>query len=421
MNNSRSSVNDFWNDFVKFMLNMDIPRQKADTYSFWAQKFAISLKGVPLRDRSVKDINNFFDKMRSSGEISSWQEERAREGLRILYRDFYKIKPSDMPKTRFEKSSGKDNITDYGRFNSLCGDVLTSVRTELRVRNYSKRTEETYLSWISRFFWFNGCKKPEEVEPDDIRRYLSYLALEKGVAPSTQNQAMNAIVFLFHKVMKVEVGSFSGFANAKVPIRKPKALNHADIKRLFSELKGQYFVMAGIMYGSGLRLMECLRLTVADIDFEQGTVMVRSGKGRKDRVTILAKGIVKQLREQIADARRWYEEDKKYDSSVKWADYYIFPSDHLSVDSRTRKVKRVHVSRNNLNREIKAAAERAAIERTVSPHILRHSFASHLVEAGCHIQTIQELMGHADSSTTMIYTHPVNRPGEKVSSPIDSL
>jgi integron integrase len=277
------------------------------------------------------------------------------------------------------------------------------------------------LYWVKRFLCFHGLKPPHEIGPEGIKEYLSYLAMEKQVSPSTQNQAMNAIVFLYKQVLEVESGNFSGFANAKVPLRKPTVLNNDEIRRIFAQLKGQYFVMAGLMYGSGLRLMECLNLKVKDIDFEKGTITVRFGKGGKDRATVLSESLTVPLREQLDRAKGLFNADKEHDASMEWFDYHIFPSNALHIDNGTRKIKRGHISRINLYREIKRASVEAGIEKTVSPHTFRHSFATHLLESGCHIQTIQELLGHADEATTMIYMHPMNMPGIHPRSPLDNL
>jgi integron integrase len=255
------------------------------------------------------------------------------------------------------------------------------------------------------------------------------------VAASTQNQALNAIVFLYSQVLNLTPGDFADFTRAQRPGRLPVVLTREEVKRLLDGLTGVYALMGGLLYGSGLRLMECLRLRIKDVDLERRRLIVRQGKGRKDRVTVLPDRYLEALREQIARTRRIFEDDlskgstgvylpdaleRKNPAAAKdWRWQYVFPAERMSVDPRSGAVRRHHLHENNLAREVTRAARGAGISQPVTCHALRHSFATHLLEAGSDIRTVQELLGHADVSTTMIYTHVLNRPGLAVKSPAD--
>jgi integron integrase len=295
------------------------------------------------------------------------------------------------------------------------------------VRHYSLRTEEAYVNWIQRFLSFNGLKDPSELDAGHIRKYLDFLAGERSVSASTQNQALNAIVFLCTQVMKKDPGDFNDFARAKKPVRVPTVLTKNEVDRLLDRLDGVYYLMAGLLWGSGLRVMECVRLRVQDVDFETGQITVRDGKGAKDRVTMLPERFAGPLREQIEFARRLFNADRGQktagvyvfpaierkcpNAGKEWIWQYIFPSERLSVDPRSATVRRHHLVPEVLQRRIKEAAFKAGITKRVSCHTLRHSFATALLLSGSDIRTVQELLGHSDVATTMIYTHVLNKPG----------
>ncbi|MBW1692530.1 MAG: integron integrase, partial [Deltaproteobacteria bacterium] len=275
----------------------------------------------------------------------------------------------------------------------------------------------------------------ENLGSSKIKAYLDYLAETREVSASTQNQALNAIVFLYEQVLKGDAGEFADFVRAKRPRRLPVVLTREEVEMLLDELSGVKQLMAGLLYGSGLRLMECLRLRVQDIDFKMHQIMVRDGKGQKDRVTMLPERYKKSLQRQLKYARSLYSQDmsegtagvyiwpalaRKYPTASKeWKWQYVFPSSRLSVDPRSRLVRRHHLHENTIQKAVKTAAEKAGIPKRVNCYALRHSFATHLLEGGYDIRTVQELLGHADVSTTMIYTHVLNKPGLAVKSPAD--
>jgi integron integrase len=313
--------------------------------------------------------------------------------------------------------------------------LLEEVRQCLRLRHYSIRTEQAYVQSIKRFILFHHKRHPKEMGAEEIRQYLSHLANVGRVSASTQNQALSALLFLYREVMSIELLYIDGIERAKRPGRVPVVLTREEADRVISEMRGVYRLMASLLYGSGLRLMECIRLRVKDVDFGYSQITVRDGKGEKDRRTILPQSLVKQLRFQLARARLLYEEDlqrgygrvylpyaleRKYlNASTEWVWQWVFPANKLSTDPRSGEVRRHHASEDMLQAEVKRAVRGAGVEKRVSCHTFRHSFATHLLESGYDIRTVQELLGHASVETTQVYTHVLNKGGRGVRSPLD--
>ncbi len=314
--------------------------------------------------------------------------------------------------------------------------LLDQVRDVTRRKHYSIRTESTYCDWIRRYILFHGKKHPKDMGAVEIERFLTHLAVHGKVAASTQNQALCAIVFLYKHVLNMEIKGKISAERAKRPQRLPVVLSRLEIDRLIHQMEGMYWLMAGLLYGSGMRLMECLRLRVKDVDFNQRYIVVRSGKGDKDRVTLLPERLIPELENQLHYAKGLHDNDlrrgygavylpnalsRKYPKAAKsWIWQYIFPSTKLSRDPRSQKTRRHHIDQSCLQRAVKTAAQKAKIHKPVTPHTLRHSFATHLLESGYDIRTIQELLGHNDVTTTMIYTHVLQRGPGAVRSPMDS-
>ncbi len=306
----------------------------------------------------------------------------------------------------------------------------------LRVGQYQWRTEQTYRDWAWRFADWLG-RDPESATDADLRGFLSWLATERGVAASTQRQALNALVFFFREVLGVEPGRLEGYRPARPGTRFPTVLTRSECQRLFGAMDGTAGLMARLMYGAGLRLMELLRLRVQDLDFARGIVIVRSGKGGKDRPTVLPEGLRRPLADHLDRVRALYERDraggvagvwlppplehKLPHAGLEWGWQWAFPSRQLSMDPRAGAMRRHHVLEGAFQASVRDAARRAGIAKRVTPHVLRHSFATHLLESGSDIRTVQELLGHEDVATTMIYTHVLNRPGVSVHSPLDGL
>ena len=282
--------------------------------------------------------------------------------------------------------------------------LLEQVRDAIRRRHYSERTEETYVHWIKRFIFFSGKRHPAELGGEEVTAFLNYLARERTVAAATQNQALSALLFLYKEVLGQPLPWLDGLERAKRPARVPSVLTREEVRGLLAHMRGSKWLMASLLYGAGLRLRECLKLRVKDVDFGYRQIVVRNGKGAKDRVKMLPDALARKY------PRAQYE----------WGWKFVFPSHKLSTDPRTGVIRRHHVYENYLVRGVKEAARAARIVKHVSCHTLRHSFATHLLEGGYDIRTVQELLGHADVSTTMIYTHVLNKGGRGVASPLDA-
>jgi len=315
--------------------------------------------------------------------------------------------------------------------------LLDRVRWLLRAKHYSIRTEQSYTDWIRRFILFHKKRHPDEMGEKEISDFLSHLAVEKNVSASTQNQAFSALLFLYQQVLDRKLNFIDNVQRVTRPAKLPVVLTPSEANKVLNRLKGDYRLMAELLYGSGLRLMECLRLRVKDIDFGYGHITVRDGKGLRDRVTVLPERLRVPLQLQLQHVQEIHQRDlangngrvympfaldRKFQNanrSLAWQ--YVFPADHLSVDPRSGEKRRHHISENNLQKAVKVAVNRAGIRKAASCHTFRHSFATHLLENGHDIRTVQELLGHKDVSTTMIYTHVLNKPGLAVRSPLDQV
>ncbi|OGA70059.1 MAG: integrase [Betaproteobacteria bacterium RIFCSPLOWO2_12_FULL_68_20] len=315
--------------------------------------------------------------------------------------------------------------------------LLDQVRDAIRRRHYSYRTEETYVHWIRRFIFFTGKRHPRELGAPEVTAFLNHLASERDVAASTQNQALSALLFLYKEVLATPLPWLDGLERAKRPARMPTVLTPEEVKRLLERMRGTKKLMASLLYGAGLRLRECLKLRVKDVDFGYRQILVRDGKGGKDRVTMLPEPLIEPLKAQLERAKRLHELDlaagcsdvelpdalaRKYPRApYEWGWKFVFPSYKRSVDPRTGVIRRHHVYENYLIRGVKDAARAAGLAKHVSCHTLRHSFATHLLEAGYDIRTVQELLGHSSVETTMIYTHVMNKGGRGVNSPLSRI
>jgi integron integrase len=315
--------------------------------------------------------------------------------------------------------------------------LLERVRNAIARLHYSDRTEETYVHWIKRFIYFSGKRHPAEVGAEEVTLFLNHLARERNVAAATQNQALSALLFLYKEVLEQPLPWLDQLERAKRPARMPTVLSRPEMQRLLGAMHGTKWLMASLLYGAGLRLRECLKLRVKDVDFEYRQILVRDGKGAKDRVTMLPQSMVEPLKVHLAGARKLHERDvargfgdvelpdalaRKYPrAAYEWGWKFVFPSQKLSTDPKTGVIRRHHVYENFLIRGVKDATRAAGIVKHVSCHTLRHSFATHLLEGGYDIRTVQELLGHSDVSTTMIYTHVLNKGGKGVKSPLDRL
>ena len=310
------------------------------------------------------------------------------------------------------------------------------VREEIRLRHYSIRTKEAYVQWIRRFIVFHGKRHPLEMGGAEMAAFLTHLAVEGKVAAATQNQALNALVFLYREVSKRKVEDLGDLVRAKKPRRLPVVLTPSEVSSVLSRLTGVHRLVAGLMYGAGLRLLESTRMRVKDVDFARREIIVRDGKGRRDRVTVLPQRATEALSAQLVVARALHHADlaegygsvylpdalaRKYPHADRdWRWQYVFPADTRSRDARSGAVRRHHLSETAVQRAVKKAVRESGVAKAASCHSFRHSFATHLLENAYDIRTVQELLGHRSANTTMIYTHVLNRGGRAVRSPLDS-
>jgi integron integrase len=356
--------------------------------------------------------------------IPLWQVKQAREAIRLFLFHHSRVEPqaADTAAALAAKFSWQQ--------------ATNQMREALRLRHRSLRTEKSYLQWLRAFQRFINNKPPGEITSLEVKSFLSHLAVDKNVSASTQNQAFNALLFLFRHVLDRDLNEISETVRAKASRRLPVVLSRQEVQQLLAELSGVYRLMAKLIYGCGLRIQECLELRTKDIDFERGTLTVRSGKGDKDRVTMLPESLKKELLLHLTQVRQLFDRDfqrseaegvalphaleRKYPNAGKeWGWFWVFPAAGLSDDPRSGKHRRHHLHVTNLQRAFKEAARRTGITAAASVHSLRHSFATHLLERGYDIRTIQELLGHTNLQTTMIYTHAAGKNILGVTSPLD--
>ena len=313
---------------------------------------------------------------------------------------------------------------------------LDSVREIIRSRHYSPRTEKAYVFWIRRFIVFSGRRHPDTMAEPEITKFLGALATRLRVSASTQNQAFSALLFLYRTVLGRELTGLRGTPRAKLPERVPVVLSPREVAEILGVMRGVPELVASLLYASGLRISEALQLRVKDIDFDRKEIVVRRGKGQKDRRTMLSPGLEVALLEHLIEVEKQYQHDHRFDVRValpsglarkyrnaerEWAWRWVFPAARTYLDFRSRRRYRHHLHDSVLQRAFKEAVRRSGVAKAASCHTLRHSFATHLLERGYDVRTIQELLGHADVSTTMIYTHVLNKGGRGVQSPFDHL
>jgi len=315
--------------------------------------------------------------------------------------------------------------------------LLDLVRDKIRLKHYSLRTEQAYLDWIKRFILFNGKRHPADMGAGEVEAFLTHLAAVRNVSPSTQNQAKSALLFLYRHVLDVELPWLDRVEPARAPQRLPVVLTREEVALLLDKLEGTNRLIGQLLYGTGMRIMEGVRLRVKDVEYARRLILVRDGKGHKDRIALLPDRLTTELSEHIGHVRKLHQQDlalgygrvwlpdaiaRKYANAPReWGWQYVFPAARRAVDPRSGEVRRHHVSDQAFQRAMRQAVHHAGIHKPATPHTLRHSFATHLLESGSDIRTVQELLGHSNVSTTMIYTHVLNRGGRDVISPLDRL
>ncbi len=425
-----------------------------------AEHYVEAHPGRKLAEQSPAEVDAYLAELGRKPEVKGWQVRQAADAIRMLLelagadwvegvdwahwhasaRDLGRSHPTvarDYESAAPDGESVAPDAMALAVVRAAHGPILERASAMARVRGLSIRTEQTYLHWIMRFIGFYKNRDPQELGDAEVGAFLEHLAVRRQVSASTQNLALNSLVFLYREVLKREGLAFGDFARAKRPKRLPTVLTHGEVAALLGQLSGTNRLMASLMYGTGMRLMECVRLRVQDLDFGYKQIVVRNGKGAKGRVVPLPDKLEGPLRDHLARVRALHEGDlmeglgevylpdalarQMPSASKDWRWQYVFPSGRISSDPRSGVLRRHHLHENSLQKAVNGAARGAGIEKRVGTHTLRHSFATHLLQAGYDIRTVQELLGHSDVSTTMIYTHVLNRGGKGVQSPLDAL
>ena len=462
------SASRFWDKYILKTKSYKIKPSSAKWYVRHAENYIKFHQGNRLRSHTGEEINQYLLFKCRGPRLTDWQLLQIVTALKILFIevikspwaishdwDTYQAMATTLPDNHATVS--RDYIENNYTTDKLGNLPVKSLYTNnkksvfqkypnqmeqlvksIRVKQYSIRTEKAYVGWVVRFFKYHSLKSPDTLTENDISHFLEYLVYKRKVASSTQSQALNALVYFYKNVLNYNLSDDIQFAHSKKPRRLPVVLSRDEIKQLFSCLKlPQHQLMANLLYGCGMRLMECIRLRILDIDFAYHQIIIRDAKGKKDRVVPIPEKLLAALKKQIEAVRELHSDDlhdgfgdvylpdalsRKYTKAkneFKWQ--YLFPSIKLATDPRTGHIHRHHLHENSLQKQIKKAADISGLSKRISSHVLRHSFATHLLENGYDIRTVQELLGHSDVSTTMIYTHVLNKPGVTVTSPFDML
>lgn len=443
-----------WMRFRAALAQRGVEPRFVDYYRSWVLSFIGHIKPKRHSQAEAADVRRFLEEMVGRGR-KLWQVRQAEEALRVFLESVEPVRwaaswPGDLLEGLREETAadvgrmpvkGKKTRSFAGR--SDAGPLperyegfLEEVVEALRLERYAYRTEQTYVEWARRFLCFAQPESRQAMTWEQAEEFFSYLTLERRVSASTLNQAVSAVQRVFALVLKKKPGGAGGVQRPARSQRLPTVLAREEVAALLEALSGRHRLMAELMYGGGLRVMECMRLRVKDVDFANRLIMVRAGKGDKDRRVPLPKACVPALKEQIGVARERWKKDRamgvegvflpdaltvKYPNADReWVWFWVFPSDGLAEDPWTGKVRRHHMTENGVQQMVKRAALNAGLTKPVTPHTLRHSYATHLLESGADIRTVQELLGHSDVSTTMIYTHVLGRPGIVAASPLDA-
>ncbi|MGQ7848458.1 integron integrase [Granulosicoccus sp. 3-233] len=445
--------------YKKCLTAEGIPSKQHSYYLTRANQFVRAACGRDPRQLQPHETEKILDTLGRDNNLTDWQYQQLVDAVRILLINCLHSSASEAADWSRWKASARSMAPDhasiareqspdeliylkikrgtgeYARIRSLHRNLIIRLVTEIRARGYAYRTEEAYEQWVVRYIAFCKGESPEKTGPDHVAKYLHDLVVTGNVSASTQNQALNALIFLYKRILQAPLGQLEDFARSKRKKIVPVVMSRAEVRGLLAELQGWQHDVGCLLYGTGMRVMEALTLRVKDVDFEYGRIHVCQSKGKKDRFVPLPKSLSVSLQEQIRKVTTLHQQDledgygevlipealaRKYPKAtreLRWQ--FLYPSGRLSVDPRSGVIRRHHMHESGLQRAVKQAAERSGIRKRIGCHTFRHSFATHLLESNHDIRTVQELLGHADISTTMIYTHVLNRPGISVSSPLD--
>ena len=421
-------------DFGVFLLKERlVPENHAPFVVRWVRQFLNTSSSAPqeaLADR----VRRFVERLEAEGKFADWQLKQAEESIRLYYVNFRK-------EVDWSQERGARAIRDVksGRVDEVA--AMEALIERLRVKHYSYRTEQSYVDWVRRFFEYaRGDGAPGEcpvVTGETARNFFAHLALKRQVSAATQNQALSALLYLFREVLNLDLGELEEGVRARKGTRLPTVLSIPETSSLLDQMSGTLRLMAEVIYGGGLRVSECCRLRVKDLDFENSLIFVRAGKGNKDRTTLMAESVKEMLKAHLERVRTLYDQDRAAgvagvmlpdalsrkcpSAGTEWGWFWVFPGRQLSMDPRANVVRRHHAVDGSIQRAVKDAARKAGLHKPVSVHTLRHSFATHLLLNGVDIRQIQEYLGHANVETTMIYTHVVKEFRNPARSPLDIL
>lgn len=454
------AIEKFWDKYISYLGEKGVKPSIVRWYVIRSEQYIKAFPEKRLTDHLSSDVVRYFEKLGRQSKMKDWQYRQVIDAIRNLFEMIsapwfsevewqYWVDSSyslqDNHSTVAREISADETVNKLANIKKsnlvearqLYQNELKSLLIEIRRRGYSIRTEQAYEAWVARYITYCQNRNPSELGEVEIVSFLQHLAVQRGVSASTQNQALNAIMFFYTQVLKKKLGDLGEFVRAKRPKRLPVVLTKSEVARILDSMSGIHRLMASLLYGTGMRLMDCVRLRVQDIDFEYRQIVVRNSKGKKDRVVPLPESLFEALKEHLQQVKILHENDvekgfgevfipdalaRKYPQAAKeWHWQYVFPSSRLSVDPRSSRTRRHHIHESSLQKAVKRAAKMINITKSVNCHCLRHSFATHLLEQGYDIRTVQELLGHANVSTTMIYTHVLNRGGKGVQSPLDSL
>ena len=448
----------FWNNYLVVLSECHVKSSLFRWYVRHCEEFIRQNQHSRLKNHSEKTVSSYLQRLVNSKDKQPWQAKQGINAIRYLFKSIRSPIYSQIDWDYWIASCivlGGDHDTHYHESNKLelpvrqapalltdskkqaVSENINRLRFLMRQKNYAIRSEKTYVDWVSRFLLFNEKAENQLLDSQCVVTYLEYLSIIRQVSPSTQRLALNAISFYFKNVLEREIGDISDFVRAKSREKLPVILTQEEVSAILAELSGVQWLIVSLLYGAGLRIMEATRLRVHDIDFGFNQIIVRNGKGNKERVVPLPVKLIQPIRDHLAQIKLQHNDDiangngsvymprglvKKYGASDKqWIWQYVFPSYKLSVDPRSNVIRRHHINETTIQRCVRNNSRKVGINKRVTCHVFRHSYATHLLERGVDIRTIQTLLGHADVSTTMIYTHLANFSKGKSSSPLDFL
>ena len=453
---SSDPVERFWDRYIELLVKQGVKESARRWYVMRAERYIQAFPNKKLALHTAADITNYLEEMGRSGGLKDWQYRQMVDAIRNLFLtitnrwentiDWQYWLDSSMSLPSDHRTIARE-IPPSRRSHVECldpdsalehhHDIRSALITEIRRRDYSVSTEQAYEAWFLQFVAFHKDRDPRSLNGKDIVSFLEYLATQRNVAASTQNQALNALVFVYEQVLGKTLGEMGDFVRAKRSKHIPVVLTKDEVIKILDQMRGISQLMASLQYGTGMRLIECIRLRVLDIDFGYSQIVIHQGKGKKDRIAPLPEKLVDPIKTHLGKVRQLHDKDlaegygevflpgalaKKYPNAARqWHWQYVFPSGKLSTDPKTGVTRRHHLHESTVRKALSNAARVSGITKRVTTHTLRHSFATHLLADGYDIRTVQELLGHADVSTTMIYTHVLNRGGRGIKSPIDSL